>query len=154
MRYYRVALSQSRIQYMEPSDLFFGSWKCARTLTFQDLPKNYWITSFCPRNAAHVKCSGIWGWKKEPFGSLNSSRRRIAFFYYKSWHLLASKTIFTQIARNCKTFSNCIKLGLEVHAISKVAPKNCWIPLRSCKNAIKCTKNAEQQQDWGGKYFS
>ena len=68
--------------------------------------------------------------------------------------LTANKTTFTQIARNCKTFSNCIKLGLEVHAISKVAPKNCWIPLRSCKNALKCTKNAEQQQDWGEKYFS
>ena len=49
-------------------------------------------------------------------------------------------TTSTQIVKNCKTFSNCIKLGLEVHANIQGCSQNCWIPLRSCKNALKCTK--------------
>ena len=48
------------------------------------------------------------------------------------------KTIFAQIARNCKTFfSNCMKLGPEEHAILKVASKNCWVPLGSYKECSK-----------------
>ena len=43
---------------MESLDLFFGSWKCACTLIFQDLSKKIVeLPQFIPKNATHVVAS-------------------------------------------------------------------------------------------------